>query len=275
MLVQSFARGGRTSAARIADLLRLRHFLQQVDRVASLVPPRPDLLADIKTALSDCEIARVLQTIERSLTDGPSTGSGPLARRFEVCYAVRSGINGMLDMARTTYKESIDDAISLSAEMTTSAGRSVDLQWISQAEHFVFVSDRATAGAFNIRRRGKRQQFMTVALQRQNMRIRDSFADAAALSRETVDALTHEVLQSLACLLRAADALATLDFLATLAAHARDARWVQPEVDVGFLVRQGRHPVLEHIDPHRTTANDATLHRGELQFVTYVIPSPS
>ena len=268
VLVQSFSRGGRSSEARIVDLLRLRQFLHRLDQVAVLVPPSTIALQRLKTTISDPELGQVLAMIEETLSDSPATGTGPLARRFEVCYAVRSGINGMLDMARATYKESIDDAVALSATLSESSGRAVDLQWVSQAEHFVFVSAKAVAGAMNIRRRGNRQQFMTATLQRQNMRIRSSFADAAALSRDTIDALTRRVLERLACLLKAADALATLDFLTTLASHAHSARWIQPEVGIALAIRQGRHPILEHIDIHRTMANDATLLRGQLQFVT-------
>ena len=61
---------------------------------------------------------------------------------------------------------------------------------------------------------------------------------------------------------RAADILATLDVLASLAAVARSRGWVRPEVTAGgeLLVEAGRHPVLEELLPAGTlVANDLAL----------------
>ncbi len=61
---------------------------------------------------------------------------------------------------------------------------------------------------------------------------------------------------------RAADILATLDVLASLAAVARSRGWVRPEVTTGgeLLVEAGRHPVLEELLPAGTlVANDLAL----------------
>jgi len=61
---------------------------------------------------------------------------------------------------------------------------------------------------------------------------------------------------------RAADILATLDVLASLAAVARSRGWVRPEVTTGgeLLVEAGRHPVLEELLPAGTlVANDLGL----------------
>jgi DNA mismatch repair protein MutS len=61
---------------------------------------------------------------------------------------------------------------------------------------------------------------------------------------------------------RAADILATLDVLTSLAAVARSRGWVRPEVTTGgeLLVEAGRHPVLEELLPAGTlVANDLAL----------------
>jgi DNA mismatch repair protein MutS len=61
---------------------------------------------------------------------------------------------------------------------------------------------------------------------------------------------------------RAADILASLDVLASLAAVARSRGWVRPEVTTGgeLLVEAGRHPVLEELLPAGTlVANDLSL----------------
>jgi DNA mismatch repair protein MutS len=61
---------------------------------------------------------------------------------------------------------------------------------------------------------------------------------------------------------RAADILATLDVLVSLAAVARSRGWVRPEVTTGgeLLVEAGRHPVLEELLPAGTlVANDLAL----------------
>ncbi len=88
-------------------------------------------------------------------------------------------------------------------------------------------------------------------------------AQERALSREKwlFEQLLDALAPYVAALTRAASALAELDALASLAAHARDNDWVAPTlVEAAELnITQGRHPVVERTI-ERFTPNDCQLH---------------
>jgi len=67
--------------------------------------------------------------------------------------------------------------------------------------------------------------------------------------RELYEQLLQELAAEVPSLLRTADALANIDALAALAAHAERARWVQPQLTdaPGLEVDGARHPVVERV----------------------------
>ena len=74
---------------------------------------------------------------------------------------------------------------------------------------------------------------------------------AAALEREIFESLRQAVLSAAPGVRAAAERVAELDALASLAEVARRRRWVRPHVDAGEVleIRGGRHPVVEPSSP--------------------------
>lgn len=88
-------------------------------------------------------------------------------------------------------------------------------------------------------------------------------AEAAALARERAlfDALLGTMDQHRPAMTALADALATIDCLATFAAHGLRHRWVKPTMatEPHLEIVEGRHPVVDTILGERFVPNDATL----------------
>src|SRR6266403_232475 len=70
---------------------------------------------------------------------------------------------------------------------------------------------------------------------------------ARARERSLYDALLASLLEHVPPVLRAADALASLDALAALAEHAAGASWIRPQLSAepGLQIEGARHPVVE------------------------------
>jgi len=87
-------------------------------------------------------------------------------------------------------------------------------------------------------------------------------AQERALAREKAlyEALLAELAEAIPALQRAAQALATLDVLATHAAHAAEQGWARPTFAAapGLVIRGGRHPLVENQVEH-FIANDVRL----------------
>jgi DNA mismatch repair protein MutS len=86
---------------------------------------------------------------------------------------------------------------------------------------------------------------------------------ARARERELYEALVGRLQPQVPALLATADAVATIDALASLAGHARRARWVAPQFSEapGMEIRGARHPVVEG-ELEQFVANDCTLGPG-------------
>jgi len=83
---------------------------------------------------------------------------------------------------------------------------------------------------------------------------------ARSREKELFESLLTALQEHVAAILASADATAILDMLATLARHARTARWVRPDlVDTpGLLIEGARHPVVERMI-ESFTPNDCRL----------------
>ncbi len=83
---------------------------------------------------------------------------------------------------------------------------------------------------------------------------------ALALERALYETLVASLAPTVAAWQRAGQAIAVLDVLATLAARARELRWVRPHFSTlpGVEIRAGRHPLVE-ASIERYTPNDCVL----------------
>ena len=104
---------------------------------------------------------------------------------------------------------------------------------------------------------------------------------AAAMEREVLESVRVAVAREAARVRRAADAVANLDALASLAEVARREGWVRPIVDDGdrLEIRSGRHPVVEamlgRVGSEGFVPNDSDLDAGDTQILLLTGPNMS
>jgi DNA mismatch repair protein MSH4 len=88
----------------------LKSFAQAVAPVHdALALARSKLLADIRNVCHPSNIGPILKTIAEVIHEDAAFAKGPLDLRHQRTYSVRSGLNGLLDVARQTFKEATDD----------------------------------------------------------------------------------------------------------------------------------------------------------------------
>ena len=93
------------------------------------------------------------------------------------------------------------------------------------------------------------ERFTTDALREVESKVMGASERAAQFEREIFESLCEAVREQTDAIREAADRVATLDALASLAEVARQKRWVRPEIDPGegLEIRGGRHPVVESV----------------------------
>jgi DNA mismatch repair protein MutS len=124
------------------------------------------------------------------------------------------------------------------------------------------------------------ERYTTPALREMETSVLGARERAAALERELFDALRAEVLKARVQISEAAQAVGSLDALATLAEVARRDAWVCPDLDrSGTLeIRAGRHPVVEPLVTARGeefVANDTDLDPERRQILLLTGPNMS
>jgi DNA mismatch repair protein MutS len=125
------------------------------------------------------------------------------------------------------------------------------------------------------------ERFTTEALREMEGRVLGAHERAAELERGLFDELREQVVAETRRIRAAADAVAELDALASLAETARLRGWARPEVDESsrLSITAGRHPVVEAMLERGTgdgfVANDAELDAQDAQILLLTGPNMS
>jgi DNA mismatch repair protein MutS len=125
------------------------------------------------------------------------------------------------------------------------------------------------------------ERFTTPELREVEQKVLGANERAAALERELFESLRETVLTYAARIRAAAEAVANLDAVATLAEVARRDDWVRPVVDDGEVleIRAGRHPVVEPLlaahGGGEFVPNDTDLSPSETQLLILTGPNMS
>ncbi|MCB9722980.1 MAG: DNA mismatch repair protein MutS [Spirochaetaceae bacterium] len=125
------------------------------------------------------------------------------------------------------------------------------------------------------------ERFTTEALRDVESKVMGANERAAKLEREIFESLREAVCRAAPEIREAADRVATLDALASLAEAARRKRWTRPAVDESesLEIRGGRHPVVESVLGRRGSdgfvPNDTRLDPAGQQILLLTGPNMS
>jgi len=125
------------------------------------------------------------------------------------------------------------------------------------------------------------ERFATPRLREIEQQVRGGTERAAALERELFERVRRSALEAAAEIAQAAEAVAELDALASLAEVARRDGWTRPRVDASrcLEIRAGRHPVIEPLLALRGdeafVPNDAELDPASRQVLVLTGPNMS
>ena len=125
------------------------------------------------------------------------------------------------------------------------------------------------------------ERFTTPELRERESVVLGANERAAALEREIFENVRLQLLEFTRPMQDAADAVASLDALASLAEVARREGWTRPVVDASrsLEIRGGRHPVVERALAERSAGefvpNDTDLDPGETQILLITGPNMS
>jgi DNA mismatch repair protein MSH4 len=109
----------QTTEQAINQVIMLKQFVNSVNPVyEALTGTGSVMLNNIRELCAPENVAPVQELINRVINEDTTYARQPLELRNQRTYAVKSGVNGLLDVARTTYKEATEDAFQHSTELS-------------------------------------------------------------------------------------------------------------------------------------------------------------
>ncbi|GAA5943208.1 hypothetical protein JCM1841_002073 [Sporobolomyces salmonicolor] len=275
---------------KLTSLLLLRTFLLALPVLRmALESAESTILRQVTRILEDESLEVVRRVVEENVNrdlwagqdaalqgrkgrGGGTGGESAVISRHARLFAIKAEKKLLLDVARETYRENLNDAHELCDSLREKHGLDLSLKSTASGT-FLFQCAREDweekgAGMWryfvSVNKKGKRVEFTSLDLKKRNARIAESMQEILLMSDEILDEIFDDVRGSIGCLYRSSDAIALLDMLASLAEISSKNEYIRPEWTDTLAIKAGRHPLHEQFRmsdgsfvPNDTYASDA------------------
>lgn len=251
------------SEAAIEIVLRVKAFAMAVPQLReALAAARTDLLKRVRDLCRTEATQPVMDIIAETINDDVTAMKKPLDMRNQRTYAVKSGVHGLLDVARQTYKEATEDVYQHVDEISKEHELAISLKFDNRRKFWLQLEqndfeDRELPDFFiNVMPRNRWIECQTLTLVQLNNRITDSHNETVMLSDKVIQQLLDEIREFVPELFRICEGIALLDMVASFAQSATTRDYVRPEISDTLALKGARHPICERLDPEKFIPND-------------------
>ncbi|RWA11285.1 hypothetical protein EKO27_g3814 [Xylaria grammica] len=174
-----------------------------------------------------------------------------------------SGVHGLLDIARQTYKEATEDVYQHVDELSKEHELVIEVKFDHRRKFWLRLEgnefeDRQLPDVFiNKITRSRWIECQTLMLVQLNNRITDSHNEAVMLSENIIQQLLDDIRGYVPELFRVCEGIALLDMVASFTQSATTRDYVRPEISDTLALKNARHPICERVNPERFVPNDA------------------
>ncbi|KAI2640346.1 DNA mismatch repair protein-like protein MutS [Hypomontagnella submonticulosa] len=252
------------SSAQVVDnILGVKAFITSVPPLyEALGTARTDLLIRIHEICRPELTQPVIDLIADIINEDVTAMKSPLDMRNQRTYAVKSGVHGLLDVARQTYKEATEDVHQHVEDLNRDHDIAPELRFDRNRQYWLRLrqsdfEDRDTPDVLiNKICKGAWIECQTLILVQLNHRITDSHNEAIMLSDKVVQELLEAIRVHVPNLFRVCESIALLDMIAAFGQSATTRDYVRPEIGNTLALKGARHPIRERMNPERFVPND-------------------
>lgn len=260
----------------INNVIMLKEFVGLIKPVfEALTGARSPMLQEVQSLCAAELREPIHELIDGTINEDTSYAKQPLDLRNQRTYAVRSGVNGLLDVARQTYKESITDAIQHITELAEEHNLPLQTKYENARQFYIRLAaselaERDLPAVFrNVVRKKAWIECQTLDLMKRNQKISDSHSEVLLMSDKVVQELITNVRQHMSVLFKICESVAMLDMLSAFAQLATSQDYVRPAMTDTLAVQAGRHPICEKIHNTKFVPNDVyATQQNRFQIIT-------
>lgn len=247
----------------INNIIMLKQFVNLIRPVfGALSGGRCEMLQEIRNMCALEYFEPVQQLINNTINEDTAYAHKPLDLRNQRTYAVKTGINGLLDVARLTYKEAMTDALQHIADLVEEHNLPLQTKFDNSRQFYLRLSANdlehrsLPANFINVFRKRDIVECQTLELVKRNQKIADAHSEVLLMSDNAIQALISNVREHMSVLFRICEGIAMLDMLASFAQVVTSQDYVRPAISETLAIRAGRHPIREKIQDTSFIPND-------------------
>lgn len=229
--------------------------------------PRNPLMRTLLANLRRPEVVLVRETIGAYIEPDAHKRAGAVAMRTERYFAVKAGLNGLLDVARKTYVEVLDDVQELLGQYVKEyLLDGLSLKNNAKRGYFFSLSSKSKIQPtdfdvfLHVAKTGNGGwTFTSEELESFNERLRESGAEISLLTAKVVDDLVAKVREHLGVIHSVSDSMSMLDMFHSFATWVSlSDNLVRPEMSENgpIAIKQGVHPLIAHLQEIEFVPND-------------------
>ncbi|KAH3954914.1 hypothetical protein HBH53_014490 [Parastagonospora nodorum] len=266
----------QTTEQSINHIIMLKYFVGSVKPIyEALTGTGSSMLNNIRELCAPENIAPIQELIDLVINEDTTYAKQPLELRNQRVYAVKSGVNGLLDVARTTYKEASEDAYQHCSELGQEYDFQLELKYESARQFYIRIPASQIEGRdlppifTNVIRRKKNIECSTLELMKRNQKINVSHQEVILMSDQAVENLIEEVRSHMSIMFKICEAVALLDMITSFAHLVTVNDYTKPQLTDTLAIQQGRHPIKEKIMQTKFVPNDVySTQQTRFQIIT-------
>ncbi|KAG3164895.1 DNA mismatch repair protein [Phytophthora idaei] len=253
----------RVSRIAIGSVIALKHTLECLPRLVSCLETtsikldRPcPLLDSIIQSLRDEQFSGIKADIERVVNNRVKVCRSAAQKRIQECFAVRAGVDGMLDVARRTYLDTIEKIHEVVHTYKENLGIPIRLNYTARrGYHLAVPVNTKDLPASFIERVATKTVICcsTKPLVSLNVRLNEALTAVYKLSNDVIQQLLDKIRPRASTMHAMVESIALLDmllsFVNVVALSPPDQSYTRPTVTEhgNMIIKKGRHPLVERV----------------------------
>ncbi|XP_063952097.1 mutS protein homolog 4-like [Lytechinus pictus] len=247
----------KSSEQKITNIIYLKHTLELVEPLRlALHSAKSKLPQAYHKTLQDSRFQQILEKIGTVINDETRYQKGALNMRTQKCFAVKPEINGLLDVARRTYTELVDDISEMIKQLSDEHGlllrtnystaRGFFIQLYSKGKHSIPIESLPSVFIKVVKAKNM-LSFTTTDLIKMNDRVRESLNEIYLMTNVVVSQLLNDIREHVGCLYKLAECVSVIDMLVSFAHTCTLSDYVRPDFTDTLAIKQAKHPILDKI----------------------------
>ncbi|XP_022197518.2 mutS protein homolog 4 [Nilaparvata lugens] len=234
-----------------------------------------------KEVLNDDRFKLILENLKTYINEDARPAKGFMPSQQQRCFAIKPGVNGLLDVARNTYSKLIDQTTDVVKKL--SEDHDLPLKWHSSfAKGIHIVLNLSKNKQFKLKdlpavfiQATRTRQSITCTTEELlvlNQRMKSCLQEIQLMSNVVLNELVQEIQKYIGCIYKLCEVIAELDMLVCFGVVSSSSDFVSPIFGSRLDLKSSRHPILDVVSSSSPVSNDVSA-SSEKNF--HVITGPN